>query len=69
MANRGNKISADDARWMAESDARTMAEYESIMSDSKRKNAAIKAARGMAKDLNDRATAMTRVSKTGSRRK
>lgn len=64
-----NKISTDEARWRAEGDARTMAEYEQIMSDSKRKNAAIKAARGLAKDLNDRASAMNRVTNTGSRKK
>ena len=65
MAN--SKINSDEARWRAESDARTMAEYEQIMSDSKRKSAAIKVARGMAKDLNDRATAMSRVAKSPSR--
>lgn len=64
-----NKISAEDARWRAEGDARTMAEYEQIMSDSKRKNAAIRAARGLAKDLNDRASAMNRVTKGGSKKR
>ena len=50
-----------DAQWQAESDARTMAEYENIMQDSKRKNAAIKAAKSMASDLNKRANAMNKV--------
>lgn len=67
MAN--NRISAEDARWRAESDARTMAEYEAIMSDSKRKSAAVKAARGLAKDLNDRASAMTRVTQRSTPKK
>ena len=38
-----NKIKTE-AEWMAEEDARTMAHYEEIMSDSKRKAAAVKAA-------------------------
>ena len=35
------KISIDERRWQAEEDARTMARYQEIMSDSKRKNAAV----------------------------
>lgn len=53
-----NKLSADEKKWRAESDARTMAEYQSIMSDSKRKAAAIKAAKSLAGDLTKRAQAM-----------
>lgn len=57
-------ISADEARWRAESDAHTMAEYEAIMGDSSRRNAAIKAAKSQAADLNKRAAAMNRVAGT-----
>ena len=55
------KMNSDQLRWQAEDDARTMAHYEEIMADSKRKSAAIKAARGMATDLNKRASAMNKV--------
>lgn len=66
------KLSNDEKKWQAESDAETMARYEEIMSDSARKNAAIKAAREKADDLNKRANAMNKVagnkSKTTSSR-
>lgn len=55
------KMNADQLRWQAEDDARTMAHYEEIMADKRRKSAAVKAARGMASDLNKRANAMNRV--------
>ena len=58
------KISADEARWRAEEDARTMARYEEIMSDSKRRNAAVKEAKRQATDLNKRASVMNRVAGT-----
>lgn len=40
-----------DADWQADYDADTMARYQEIMSDTKRRNAAMKAARSKAKDL------------------
>jgi len=40
-----------DAEWQADYDADTMARYQEIMSDTKRRNAAMKAARNKAKDL------------------
>ena len=63
-----NKIKTD-AEWIAEEDARTMAHYEEIMSDSKRKAAAVKAAKAMATDLNKRANAMNKVAGTKSKKK
>lgn len=54
----------DEARWRAEEDARTMARYEEIMSDSKRKAAAVKEAKRQADDLNKRASVMTKVAGT-----
>lgn len=51
----------DETRWRAEEDARTMARYEEIMSDSKRKAAAVKEAKRQADDLNKRAGIMNRV--------
>lgn len=47
-----------ERQWRAEEDARTMARYQEIMSDSRRKNAAISQARKEAKDLERRASAM-----------
>ena len=51
----------NEKRWQAESDAETMARYEEIMNDSKRKAAAIKVARDRAADLTKRANAMQKV--------
>lgn len=62
------KISAMDKQWQAESDARTMAEYQAIMEDSKRRNAAIKAARQQASDLNKRASQMSKVAGVKSKK-
>lgn len=56
-----SKLSADEKRWRAESDAETMARYEEIMADKTRRTAAIKAARDKASDLSKRATAMNKV--------
>ena len=52
--------------WQAESDASILAEYEQIMSDSSRKNRAIKAAKDEAKRLSKRVSALQ---KAGKRRK
>ena len=57
-----NKIN-EDKKWQADYDAETMARYEEIMSDAKRKAAAIKAAKEKASDLNKRADIMNRVVK------
>lgn len=53
--------SRTDKSWQADYDANTMAEYQEIMSDSKRKAAAIRAAKKIADDLNKRATAMRKA--------
>lgn len=52
------KLSIDERRWQAEEDARTMARYQEIMSDSKRKSAAVAQARLEAANLQKRANAM-----------
>lgn len=54
----GIKMSADEKRWRAESDAETMARYQEIISDSARKKAAIAAAKTKASELTKRAQAM-----------
>lgn len=55
------KLSADEKRWQAESDARTMAQYEEIMADAARRKAAITEAKKQAADMNKRAAAMNKV--------
>lgn len=54
MANMKNM----ERKWQAEDDARTIARYQEIMSDNKRKSAAIKEAQKQAKELESRAKAM-----------
>lgn len=64
-----SKISSNEKKWQAEEDAYTMARYEEIMADSSRRNAAIKAAKEKASDLNKRANAMNKVAGTKSSKK
>ena len=64
-----SKLSVDEKKWQAESDAETMARYEEIMADSARRNAAVKAAKEKASDLNKRANAMSKVAGTKSSKK
>lgn len=52
------KLSFDEKKWQAESDADTMVRYQEIMSDKSRRNAAIKAAKTRAAELTKRAQAM-----------
>lgn len=61
-----NKMS--QIQWQAEDDARTMARYEEIISDSSRKSRAIKEAKKQAQDLNKRANVMTKVAKGGKKK-
>lgn len=55
------EVKFDERKWQAEMDADTMARYEEIMADSRRKSAAMKVARQQAADLTKRANAMSRV--------
>lgn len=55
-----------ELQWQAEEDARTLARYQEIMNDTKRRSAAIKQARIEATDLQKRAEMMK---KAGSRSK
>ena len=57
------KMTTDELKWQAESDARTMAEYQQILGDKTRMNRAIKEAERQAKDLNRRASAMQSAAK------
>jgi len=59
-----SKMSKDEQKWQAESDAETMARYQEIMSDKARMGRAIKVAKSRAADLTMRANAMQSVAKT-----
>lgn len=61
----------DRQQWQAEDDARVMAQYQEIMSDSARKSRAIKEANKQAADLTKRVNAMKSAAsiKTGSSRR
>lgn len=56
----------DQLKWQAEDDARTMANYQEILSDKARMNRAIKVAQQQANDLTKRANAMQNVAKVKS---
>jgi hypothetical protein len=61
------KMSAEEKRWRAEEDARTLAEAEMIKKDSARLKSAQQAAAKMAKEAADRAAGMRKVaSKKGA---
>ena len=59
----GGVMTADDKRWQAESDARTLAEADVIKQDKPRLDAAATAAQRMAEKQREEAAAMSRVAK------
>ena len=61
--------SSDELRWQAESDARTMAQYQEILQDKARMNRAIKEANKQAADLQKRTNAMKAAAGTKPRKK
>lgn len=63
------KITNEQKRWQAESDAETMARYEEIMADASRRRAAVSMAKQRASELNKRAEAMNRVAGTRPKKK
>lgn len=52
------KMTLEEKKWQAQNDAETMARYQEIIQDKARRNAAIKAAKTRAVELNKRAQAM-----------
>ena len=64
-----SKMSKEDLKWQAESDATTMAEYQSIIDDKARMKRAIRVANDRAADLTKRANSMKAVAKMGGIRK
>ena len=54
-------MTAQDKKWIAEEDARTLISAEAILADSKRKKIAIGAAKDIAKEAQDRAKAAMKV--------
>lgn len=61
--------SKQELQWQAEDDARTMARYQEIMSDTKRMNRAVKAAQQEANNLEKRVSAMKAAASTKSKTK
>ena len=57
------KMSKDQLKWQAESDAHTMAEYQRILGDKPRMNRAIKVAKQRAAELSQRANDMQGIAK------
>lgn len=55
------KMTAEQKRWRADSDADAMARVEEIMADAERKRMALSVARQRAEDLTKRANVMSRV--------
>ena len=55
------KTSNIEKQWQAQDDARTLARYQEIMNDSKRRAAAIKQAKVEASDLEKRASMMKKA--------
>ena len=57
---------SDELKWQAESDARTMAQYQEILQDKARMNRAIKEANKQVADLQKRTNAMKAAAGTKS---
>lgn len=57
------KISKMEKQWQAEEDARTLARYQEIMSDKKRRTQAAAQARSQAADYEKRAAALKKIGK------
>lgn len=55
------EMKAQERKWLAQDDARIMAQYEEIMKDKSRKARAIKEAQAQANDLQKRANTMKSV--------
>lgn len=58
MKTANKKMSADELRWQAEDDCRTLEEYQQIINDKARLDRAMKAAKEKISDLQDRAKAL-----------
>lgn len=61
------RLSKQEKKWRAESDAHTLAEAKVIMSDPKRLTSAAKEAGRMAKEKEDQAKAMKSVARKGGK--
>jgi len=60
---------AEDKRWMAESDARVLMDSQVILGNKQRLNAAVKAAKRMAEEKDKEAKAMKGVAKRKPKKK
>ena len=61
MTKEEKEMAKKERQWLAQDDARIMAQYQEILSDKARLNRAVKEATKQAKDLEKRATAMKKV--------
>lgn len=57
------KMTAEEKRWQAEDDARTLARYQELLSDKTRLNAAKKEAKSQAEQLTKQVSLLNRASK------
>lgn len=57
------KMTAEEKRWQAEDDARTLARYQELLSDKTRLNAAKKEAKNQAEQLTKQVSLLNRASK------
>lgn len=57
-----------ELQWQAQDDARTLAKYQEIIQDKTRMGRAIKEAKKQSVDLQKRAAAMQRASRTGNKK-
>lgn len=60
--------SKQELQWQAQDDARTLAKYQEIIQDKTRMGRAIKEAKKQSVDLQKRAAAMQRASRTGNKK-
>lgn len=57
------KMTAEEKRWQAEDDARTLARYQELLSDKTRLNAAKKEAKNQAEQLTKQLSLLNKASK------
>lgn len=67
MTREEQRMKQRELQWLAEEDARIMAQYQDILNDKARMGRAVKVAKKQANDLQKRANAMKRVAKTNKK--
>lgn len=67
MTREEQRMKQRELQWLAEEDARIMAQYQDILNDKARMSRAVKVAKKQANDLQKRANAMKKVAKTNKK--